>query len=65
MPKAYKPISGYKWQILCRNMSYSREFEHCDYAKDFKEKKYLVGEYRLAYGPGWEFKSIQLPKKFW
>ena len=56
---------GYKYQILCRNASYSREFEHCDYAKDKTEKNYLIKEYSLAYGPGWEFRSILQPKKYW
>jgi hypothetical protein len=63
--KAYEPEQGYKYQIFCRNQQYSgREWEHCDYAKDSQEKKYLIGEYRLAYGVGWEFKSILLPRKY-
>lgn len=62
-PAAYDPEPGYCYQILCRHQS--REWEHCDYAKDRAEKKYLVGEYRLAYGAGWEFKTIQLPAKYW
>jgi len=57
--------SGYKYQILCRNTSYSREFEHCDYAKDRTELKYLIHEYVLAYGSGWEFRSICQPRKYW
>jgi hypothetical protein len=65
MPQAYDPQQGYRYQILCRNSQYDRAWEHCDYAKDHKEKKYLVGEYRLAYGIGWEFKSIMLPVKYW
>jgi hypothetical protein len=64
-PKAYAPEYGYKYQILCRNQQYDRAFEHCDYAKDSAEKKYLVNEYRTAYGAGWEFKSILLPVKYW
>lgn len=64
-PQAYEPEQGYKFQILCRNQSYSRAWEHCDYAKDRTEKNYLIGEYRLAYGAGWEFKSILLPAKYW
>ena len=66
LPKAYEPEQGYKYQILTRNQQYNgREWEHCDYAKDSKEKKYLIGEYRLSYGAGWEFKSILLPQKYW
>lgn len=66
MPKAYAPEQGYKYQILCRRPEYNgREREHCDYAKDGKEKNYLIGEYRMAYGVGYEFKSILLPEKFW
>ena len=66
MPKAYDPQHGYKHQIFCRNQQYTgREWEHCDYAKDRNEKKYLVNEYRIAYGPGWEFKTIFLPVKYW
>ena len=64
-PKAYDPMSGYRYQLLCRNLEYDREWEHCDYAEDLQEKKELIANYRTAYGPGWEFKSILLPKKFW
>ena len=65
-PKAYEPQQGYRYQILARNQQYNgRTWEHCDYAKDTKEKNYLIGEYRLAYGAGWEFKSILFPKKYW
>jgi hypothetical protein len=51
--------------LLCRNPSYGRAWGHCDYAKDRCERNYLVGEYQLAYGAGWQFKSIQLPRKYW
>ncbi len=64
-PLAYSPEQGYKFQILCRNQQYSRTWEHCDYAKDRTEKNYLVGEYKQAYGAGWEFQSISLPQKYW
>ncbi len=64
-PQAYAPEQGYKYQILTRNSQYSRAFEHCDYAKDLAEKKHLITEYRLAYGAGWEFKSLMLPAKYW
>jgi hypothetical protein len=63
-PKAYEPEIGYKYQILvmCPN---DREYEHCDYAVDNHDKNYLVGEYRLAYGSGFRFKTIMLPQKYW
>lgn len=64
-PQAYDPQEGCRFQILCRNQAYSRAWEHCDYAKDIPERRYLVGEYRLAYGAGWEFKSIELPRRYW
>lgn len=64
-PLAYSPQEGYKYQILCRNQSYSRAFEHCDYAKDKSEKNHLLDNYRMAYGGGWEFKVIILPRKYW
>ena len=64
-PQAYDPQAGYRYQILCRNEQYGRTWEHCDYAVDLSEKNYLIREYRLAYGVGWEFKSILLPAKFW
>jgi len=65
MPKAYDPQDGQQYQIFCRNRQYSREWEACDYAKDRTEKKHLIGEYSLAYGAGWEFKSVLLPAKYW
>ena len=65
LPKAYSPEHGYKIQILCRNQAYGRSWEHCDYAKSSQERKYLVNEYRMSYGNGWEFKSIWLPEKYW
>lgn len=61
-PQAYAPEEGYKFQILCRQ---SGAWEHCDYAKDRTEKRYLIGEYALAYGGGWQFKSILLPLRYW
>ena len=62
-PKAYDPQQGYRHQILTR--AGEQEWEHCDYAKDRRERDYLLGEYRLAYGPGFEFKTILFPKKYW
>lgn len=65
-PKAYDPQHGYQYQILCKHPQYNgREWEHCDYAPDRAEKNRLIAEYRLAYGGGYEFKSIQLPAKYW
>jgi len=63
-PKAYEPEYGYKYQILVMT-PYDRAYEHCDYAKDKKEKDYLIAEYRMAYGVGHTFKSILLPEKYW
>lgn len=64
-PKAYDPQDGYRYQILCRNLSIGREWEHCDYAVDRADKKHLLENYQLAYGVGWSFKTICLPRKFW
>ncbi len=64
-PQAYEPAEGYRYQILCRNQSYSRAFEHCDYAEDRAERSHLLENYRLAYGPGWEFRTILLPARYW
>lgn len=62
-PKAYAPEQGYKYQILTR---YNNDpYEHCDYAKDKKEKDYLLNEYRMAYGNEFRFKTILLPEKYW
>lgn len=64
-PKAYDPAEGYRWQLLCRDPSNGREWEHCDYAVDRADRKHLLDNYRQAYGPGWQFKSILLPAKYW
>jgi hypothetical protein len=65
LPKAYEPEQGYKYQILVKYPQ-SREWEHCDYAKNKEERKYLIGEYNLAYrGTGATFKTIMLPQKYW
>lgn len=61
-PKAYEPQDGYMYQILTR---YKNEpYEHCDYAKDKTEKNYLLGEYSMAYGSNFRFKTILLPKMY-
>lgn len=64
-PKAYSPADGYVFQIFTRQIGHGVQWEHCDYAKDANEKKYLIGEYRLAYGSSFEFKSIMLPMRYW
>ena len=65
-PKVYEPVQGYKYQILCRHSQYNGiEWEHCDYATDKKDKIYLLQEYKLAYGIGYQFNTILLPKKYW
>jgi len=63
-PKAYEPQQGYKYQIMVKT-PYDRAYEHCDYAKDRTEKNELIKEYRTAYGPGYYFNPVQLPKKYW
>lgn len=63
-PKAYEPQQGYKYQILVMT-PYDRAYEHCDYAIDKDEKEYLLENYRMAYGTGFSFKTILLPKKYW
>ena len=64
-PIAYEPQEGYRYQILTRNQAYSREWESCDYATDQKELNYLLEEYYFAYGAGYEFQVILLPKRYW
>lgn len=64
LPRAYKPEEGQMYQILVKCPD-TREFEHCDYAKDRKERDYLVKEYALAYGAGFTFRVIKLPNKYW
>ena len=47
-----------KFEILTR---YKNDpWEHCDYAKDREELNYLLGEYRLAYGSDFRFKTVRL-----
>jgi hypothetical protein len=65
LPKAYDPEYGYMYQILVM-FNTSREYEHCDYAKDKQEKNYLLGEYKLAWhSSNPTFKVIILPQKYW
>lgn len=64
-PKAYEPVQGQQYQILCRHPQYNgREWEHCDYAVDKAEKKHLLTEYIIAYPAAYEFKVIRLPLKY-
>ena len=65
MPQAYEPANGYKFQILTRNPTCGMAWEHCDYAIDRSDRNYLLSNYRMAYGGGWEFKVITLPRKYW
>ena len=61
-PLAYEPEYGYQYQILTR---YGNDpWEHCDYATNAKEKSFLIKEYRMAYGSGYSFKIIYLPRKY-
>ena len=64
-PKAYEPEQGFMYHILCRNQSYDRAWEHCDYAESYKERNFLIESYIEAYGTGWEFKAIRQPKRYW
>ena len=64
-PKSNDPQIGYRYQLLTRNLRIDRAYEHCDYAVDRNELRYLLSNYRLAYGPGWEFKAVLLPSKYW
>lgn len=64
-PKAYDPQQGYKYQILTRYNPDGNEWEHCDYAKDKAERNYLLNEYYIAYGPGFSFTWLTLPRKYW
>ena len=64
-PAAYAPCQGYRYQILCRHPQHARTYEHCDYAADTTERNHLLANYRLAYGTGWEFKIILLPRSYW
>lgn len=64
-PKAYSPEKGYMYQILVK-FPQSREYEHCDYAVNTADKKYLLENYRMAYkGTGASFRVIPLPQKYW
>lgn len=51
--------------VTSKTYEVGREWEHCDYAKDEQERDYLMDEYRMAYGAGWEFLALKLPKKYW
>lgn len=63
-PLAYEPTQGQMYQILVKQ-SDGKSYDHCDYAVDKKELKYLLAEYRMAFDKGCTFKSILLPQKYW
>lgn len=63
-PKAYDPQKGYQYQIFLKSKG-DRTLEHCDYATDRKELKYLVEEYKQAYGSDFSFSWTMLPQKYW
>lgn len=63
-PQAYAPEQGYKYQILVKCPS-ERSYEHCDYAVNKEDKEHLLTEYRMAYGAGFQLKTILLPEKYW
>lgn len=64
-PRAYDPAEGQRFQIFTRYRPNGPEWEHCDYAKDRKERDYLLKVAKLAYGPQFDFKCEVLPKKYW
>ena len=63
-PKAYDPQQGYKYQIFVKT-PYDRALEHCDYAVDRKDLKYLIENYQEAYGAENSFSWVMLPQKYW
>ncbi len=63
-PKAYDPQQGYQYQIFCKS-PYERELEHCDYAVNRTDLKYLIDNYKHAYGAEFSFRWTLLPKKYW
>jgi hypothetical protein len=63
-PKAYAPEQGYKYQIFCKYVG-DKELEHCDYATSRDELKYLIKNYKEAYGSDFSFTWHLLPKKYW
>ncbi len=56
-------LYGNRYAILGRYNS--REWEIIDYAASRIERTQLIAEYRMAFGSGWELKTVQLPKKYW
>lgn len=63
-PIAYDPQPDTMYQILVACPG-ERTYEHCDYADDRADLRHLLENYRLAYGPGFAFKTILLPRRFW
>lgn len=64
LPKAYAPQDGYMFQIFVKCPG-ERTLEHCDYATSRADMRMLKLEYQLAYGPGFSFRAILLPPKYW
>ena len=63
-PKAYAPVPGQQFQLFTRLIP-AKEWEHCDYAENWATLKDLLKNYREAYGPGFQFRTIVLPQKYW
>lgn len=36
-----------------------QDWEEVDEADNFEDAQYLIGEYRMAFGPGWTIKSVR------
>jgi hypothetical protein len=64
-PREYDPRPDCRYQIFCRYIDCGPAWEHCDYATDPPDKTHLLKNYREAFGAGWNFKVIQLPRKYW
>ena len=52
-----------KYIIECRNPRYSRTWEYCDEAEGKEEREYLLREYKMAYGAGWQFRVKSVKPK--
>jgi hypothetical protein len=68
-PKAYEPVEGEMYQFFHRNLNFSREWEHLDYAPNLAEMQSMKKEYRLIYNGegmrGCRFMVQVLPKRYW
>jgi hypothetical protein len=63
-PKEYAPIQGQKYQLFVK-LPDQRAYEHLDYAKDKKEKDFLIQEYKMAWGYDTSIHWVLLPEKYW